>query len=259
MQRRTVIWKTPEISADGLKMFACAMMLLQTIGISVVEKGLIHIDQYTQEQFSALLAEDSHLMFLAGVGSVLQLLGGMAVPLFAFLLVEGFLHTSDYRRYLLSVVLFALVSEIPYDLAVYQRVWAPMGQNALCSMAVSLLMLYFLRMTGRMGTMSGILSKLLIVAGAVAWVSLLHAEYGLSIVLLTAVFYLFYARNGWKMALGILISLLHVTGPLAFYGIWCYNEVRTDRIPRYAYYLFYPLHLLALGLISVLVCVSSCS
>ena len=103
MQRRTVIWKTPEISADGLKMFACAMMLLQTIGISVVEKGLIHIDQYTQEQFSALLAEDSHLMFLAGVGSVLQLLGGMAVPLFAFLLVEGFLHTSDYRRYLLSV------------------------------------------------------------------------------------------------------------------------------------------------------------
>lgn len=128
-----------------MKMFACAMMLLQTIGISVVEKGLIHIDQYTQEQFSALLAEDSHLMFLAGMGSVPQLLGGIAVPLFAFLLVEGFLHTSD------------------------------------------------------------------------------------------------------------------VTGPLAFYGIWCYNEVRTDRIPRYAYYLFYPLHLLALGLISVLVCVSSCS
>ncbi len=86
------------------------------------------------------LAEDSHLMLLAGMGSVLQLLGGIAVPLFAFLLVEGFLHTSDYRWYLLSVVLFALVSEIPYDLAVYQRVWAPMGQNALCSMAVSLLM-----------------------------------------------------------------------------------------------------------------------
>ena len=148
------------------------------------------------------LAEDSHLMFLAGMGSVLQLLGGIAVPLFAFLLVEGFLHTSDYRRYLLSVVLFALVSEIPYDLAVYQRVWAPMGQNALCSMAVSLLMLYFLRMTRSMGTAAGILSKLLIVAGAVAWVSLLRAEYGLSIVLLTAVFYLFYPLH--LLALGLL-------------------------------------------------------
>lgn len=251
MQKKTVIWRTPEISADGLKMFACVMMLLQTIGISVVEKGLIQIDQYTQEQFSALLAEDSHMMFLAGVGSVLQLLGGMAVPLFAFLLVEGFRHTSDYRRYLLSVVLFAALSEIPYDLAMYQKVWEPAGQNALCSMAVSLLMLYFLRMTESAGRAAGILAKLLIVTGGVVWVSLFRAQYGLGIVLLTAVFYLFYARNGWKLVLGILISLLNVTGPLAFYGIWCYNEVRTDRIPRYVYYLFYPLHLLVLGLIGM--------
>lgn len=247
MLRRNVIWNTPEITADGLKLFACMMMLMQTIGISVVEKGLIRIDAYTQEQFSALLAEDSHMMFLAGVGSVMQLLGGMAVPLFAFLLVEGFLHTADYRRYLLTVGLFALISEIPYDFAMYQAIWEPAGQNALCSMTVSLLMLYFLRMADHRKRGAGILLKLLIVSGGIFWVSLLRAEYGLSIVLLTAVFYLFYARNGWKMALGILISLLHVTGPLAFYGIWCYNEVRTDRIPRYAYYLFYPLHLLLLG------------
>lgn len=146
MLRRNVIWNTPEITADGLKLFACMMMLMQTIGISVVEKGLIRIDAYTQEQFSALLAEDSHMMFLAGVGSVMQLLGGMAVPLFAFLLVEGFLHTADYRRYLLTVGLFALISEIPYDFAMYQDIWEPAGQNALCSMTVSLLMLYFLRM-----------------------------------------------------------------------------------------------------------------
>lgn len=252
MQRRNVIWKTPEISADGLKMFACAMMLMQTIGICVVENGLIQIDRYTQEQFSALLAKDSHMMFLAGVGSVLQLLGGMAVPIFAFLLVEGFLHTSDYRRYVLSVALLAILSEVPYDLAVYQSFWAPAGQNALCSMTVSLLMLYFLRLSDQVKRKAGILLKLLIVSGGVLWVSLLRTQYGLSIVLLTAVFYLFYGRNGWKMVLGILISLLHVTGPLAFYGIWCYNEVRKDRVPKYAYYLFYPLHLLILGAFQML-------
>lgn len=253
MRRRTIIWKTPELPADTLKMFACVMMLLQTIGISVVEKGLIQIDQYTQEQFSVLLAEDSHMMFLAGVGSVLQLLGGMAVPLFAFLLVEGFLYTSDYWRYLLSIILFALLSEIPYDLATYQKIWEIKGQNVLCSMAVSLLMLYFLQMTEGIGRVVRTLVRGLIVFGAVVWVSLLRAEYGFSIVLLTAIFYLFYAKNGWKMALGIVISLLHVTGPLAFYGIWCYNEVRTDQIPKYVYYLFYPLHLLVLGLISMMI------
>lgn len=223
------------------------MMLIQTIGISVVEMGMIHIDQYTQEQFSALLAEDSHMMFLAGVGSVMQLLGGMAVPLFAFLLVEGFLHTSNYRKYLLSVFLCALISEIPYDFAICQRLWEPTGQNALFSMTVSLLMLYFLRTADAVKSAAGIFLKFLIVFGGVVWVSFLRAEYGFSIVLLTAVFYLFYARNGWKLFLGMLVSLLHVTGPLSLYGIWCYNEVRTDRIPKYVYYLFYPLHLLILG------------
>lgn len=253
MQRRNVIWNTPEITADGLKIFACLMMFLQTVGISIVEKGMIHIDAYTQEQFSELLAEDSHMMFLAGVGSVMQLLGGMAVPLFAFLLVEGFMHTADDRRYLLTILLFALLSEIPYDLAIYQKVWEPAGQNALCSMAVSLLMLYFLRMADLVKRPAGIFLKLLIVSGGVFWVSLLRTEYGLSIVLLTAVFYLFYGRNGWKTALGVLISLLHVTGPLAFYGIWCYNEVRTNRIPKYAYYLFYPLHLLIAGAVAMII------
>ena len=45
----------------------------------------------------------------------LELLGGLSVPLFAFLLVEGFRNTSDYRRYLLTMVGFALAEgcEVP--------------------------------------------------------------------------------------------------------------------------------------------------
>ena len=43
---------------------------------------------------------------------------------------------------------------------------------------------------------------------------------------------------------------MYVTGPIAFYGIWCYNGVRKDRINKYVYYAFYPLHLLVLGVIA---------
>ena len=117
MGRRGVVWKTPDITADGLKIFAWAMMLFQYIGVIIVEKGMIRLEQYTQEELSAALAEDSHLMMLAGVGSVLQLLGGMAIPLFAFLLVEGFRNTSSYKKYLAAVAFFALISEVPYDFA----------------------------------------------------------------------------------------------------------------------------------------------
>lgn len=248
--RRVVVWKTPDISADGLKNFACIMMLIQTAGIAVVQNGMIHLEQYTQEQLSIAMAEDAQLMMLAGIGSVMQLLGGLSVPIFAFLLVEGFLNTSSYRKYLLSVFLLALLSEIPYDLAVYGQMWDLSGQNALFSMGISLLMLYFLRMTEERRGLGGILARGLIVLCAVAWATIFRAGYGLCVVLLAAIFYLCYGRNVLKTILGVIVSLLYVTGPLAFYGIWCYDGSRTNRIPKYAYYVFYPLHLLALGIIS---------
>ena len=50
--RRGIVWKTPDITADGLKMFACITMLIQTVGIAIIEKGLIHLDQYTQESLN---------------------------------------------------------------------------------------------------------------------------------------------------------------------------------------------------------------
>lgn len=255
MGRRRVIWRIPEVSADGLKMFACITMMVQTIGITVVEKGLIHLDEYTQAELSQAMAKDSHLMVLAGVGSVMQLLGGLALPIFAFLLVEGFRETSDYRRYLLTMAAFALLSEVPYDLANSLKPLDWSSQNALVTMCVCLLMLYFLKMVqDKMGQdkkgILGLVAQLMIVLCSVVWVALLRAQYGFCMVLLVAVFYIFYAKNALKIVLGILISLLYVTGPLAFYGIGCYNGQRKDKVPKYMYYMLYPLHLLVFGILA---------
>lgn len=250
-QKRRVIWKTPSITVDGLKNFACLTMLLQTIGITVIEKGIIHLGQYTQAGLSKAMAEDSHLMFLAGAGSLLQLAGGLAVPIFAFLLVEGFFHTSDYRRYLLTMITTAVLSEIPYDLAMSQKLADGTSQNALVSMCVSLLMLYFLRMFRCKKGFPWHTVRLLIVVSSVIWVTLFRAQYGLCMVLLTAIFYLYDTKNVRKTVLGIAVSLLYVTGPISFYGIWCYNGVRTDRVPKYAYYAFYPVHLFVLGISAI--------
>jgi len=250
MAGRRGVWRTPSVTADGLKIFAGIIMLIQSIGITIIEKGLIHLDQYTQAELSQAMEKDSHLMLLAGIGSVMQLIGGLAVPVFAFLLVEGFRRTSDYRRYLLSMAAFALLSEIPYDLANSQKLLDWSGQNALVTMCVCLLMLYFLRMFEGKKSFGCSALRYLIVICSIVWVTLLRAQYGLCMVLLAAVFYMFYTRNVLKTILGMLVSLLYVTGPLSFYGIWCYNEERKDRVPKYAYYVFYPLHLLILGIIA---------
>lgn len=247
--RRGFGLRTPNITADGLKIFAGIVMLIQSIGIIVIEKGMIHLDRYTQAELSQALADDSNLMFLAGLGSVLQLIGGLAVPVFAFLLVEGFRHTSSYQRYLFAMIVFALLSELPYDLANSGKIVNWSSQNALVTMCICLLMLYFLRMLAKKGSIVHSLAQWLIVLCAIFWVTVCRAEYGLCMVLLVAVFYIFYTRNILKTILGGVISLLYVTGPLAFYAIWFYNEERKDIVPKYVYYAFYPLHLIILGIL----------
>lgn len=247
--RRGIHWNLPSVSADGLKNFACITMLIQAIGIVVIEHGIIHLESYTQQELSLALAEDADLMVMAGVGSVMQLIGGMAVPLFAFLLVEGFRHTSSYKKYLLSLLLFAVISEVPYDMAMSQSYVDFSSQNAMFSLVICLLTVYFLRMVREVKGGSGILFRIGIVFGAVVWASLFRTQYGLCLVLLAAVFELFHDRSAPKMLLGILISLMYVTGPLAFYGIWCYSGERKNRLPKYVYYVFYPLHLIVLTLV----------
>ncbi|MDY4115100.1 MAG: TraX family protein [Blautia sp.] len=248
--RRGIVWKTPDITADGLKMFACIVMLIQTVGIAVIEKGLIHLDQYTQESLNQAMSQDSRLMTLAGIGSIMQLIGGMAIPVFAFLLVEGFRNTSDYKKYLLTMIITALVSEIPYDLAICGKVWDLSSQNAMITMCICLILLKCMELFSNSSGFAGSMVRILIMIAAIVWVSIFRAEYGLCMVLLVTVFYVFDTKNVLKTVLGCIISLMYVTGPIAFYGIWCYNGERKDRINKYVYYAFYPLHLLVLGVIA---------
>ncbi len=251
MKGRKTAWRMPEVTADGLKIFACVVMLIQTVGILIVEKGLIGLSP-SQAELAGALAEDSRLMTQTGIGSAMQLAGGMALPVFAFLLVEGFLHTSDYKKYLFRIAFAALVSEIPFDLVMSQKIMDWSVQNALITMTVCLLMLYFIRMTDAADNrlLRGII-KTMAVMGTLIWVSLFRAQYGLSMVLLTAIFYLLHAHKVWKTVLGALVSFLHVTGPLAFFGIWCYNGKRSGLLPKYVYYIFYPAHLLLGGLVTI--------
>ena len=252
--RRGITWRTPNVTADALKIFAGITMLIQSIGIIIIEKGIIHLDQYTQQELSQALADDSNLMVMAGLGSVLQLLGGLAVPVFAYLLVEGFRNTSSYGRYLLNIAVFALLSEVPYDFAMSGKFVDWSRQNALVTMCICLLMLYFLKMTGQKKGFVGHGMRLVIVLCALFWVTIFRAEYGLCMILLVAIFYLLHDRNILKTVLGGAVSLLYVTGPLAFYMIWFYDERRKDIMPKYVYYIFYPVHLLVLGIIAKYYC-----
>ena len=50
------------------------------------------------------------------ISSIFDVIGRIAFPLFSFFIVEGFFRTHDKKKYLLHLIFFAVISEIPYDM-----------------------------------------------------------------------------------------------------------------------------------------------
>lgn len=80
-----------------LKVFAISVMLIDHAGIILV------------------LGTKNYWLYLA-----CRAIGRLAFPIFAFMIVEGYLHTSNFNRYLKRLLAFAFISEFPFDLALYQ-------------------------------------------------------------------------------------------------------------------------------------------
>lgn len=73
--------------------------------------------------------------------SVGRAVGRVSFILFAYLAVEGFVHTRSRKAYLSRLGLFALVSEIPFDLAFSQQCFDWEGQNIFFTLFTGVLVL----------------------------------------------------------------------------------------------------------------------
>ncbi len=162
---------------------------------------------------------------------------------------RGFRNTSDYKKYLITMVITALVSEIPYDLAIRGKIWDFSSQNAMITMCICLVMLKCLDLFKETSGFTGGMLKVLILIAAIVWVSIFRQSMDFVWCCL-CLCSMCLSQKCAENSAGCIISLMYVTGPIAFYGIWCYTGERKNRINKYVYYAFYPLHLLVLGVIA---------
>lgn len=182
-----------------------------------------------------------------------DILGRIAFPLFCFLMVEGFLHTHDRVKYGLRMAAFALVSEIPFNIAHYQRMFDPRLQNVMFTLAVSIFTLLLIskaeeRYRERPG-LRGLWVVLLTLAGAGAAL-FARGEYVFLGVFSAVGLYLLRDR-GWLRVLGL--APLLVVSPwtlLAWPLALLYNGER-GRGCQWFFYLFYPAHFLAFAGLAV--------
>ena len=195
---------------------------------------------------------------------ILRCIGRLAFPIFAFFIAEGYAHTRSFGRYLLRMAIWAAVSEIPFNLE-FAHFFVPGRQNVLWTFCLALLTLRGLEELRRETGGARYLGCGAALAAGFAAGELLRVDYGGWGVLSVVLFYLCrqgrYARPGLLAGMLVLNGLCIGSMKTAVFGIqvpiqifaaaalpviWLYNGRPGAKGWRWAFYVFYPAHLLVL-------------
>lgn len=201
-----------------------------------------------------------HTAVAFGLPMWLRVIGRLAFPIYCFLISEGVAHTRNAGKYFLRLGIMAVISEPIYDFVLYgnRNIWA--HQNVLWLLLLGTVMLALMEKAKRP------VWKLMIVVPCYFLADWLHLSYAGDGILLMALFGLARGIPGgiWIQAVGMLllngmmpsahIGILGISvsvqlfGALAMVPIALYSgEKRTkSRAMSWAFYIFYPLHLVVL-------------
>lgn len=231
-------------SGTALKTIACITMLVDHIGASCIEAGLLLPELETGEVSGGAWNQIS----LYQLDRVLRFTGRLAFPIFCFLLVEGFVHTHDVKKYVRRLFLFALISEVPFDLAFFRTPFALDHQNVYWTLALGVLAMAGLKRFEKENGLPG-WQGLVWAGGCAALALAASTDYHAIGVLIICTLYLTRADRKRQCLTGALLFLFELTAPLAFVLVWFYNGQRGACSPlqKKAFYWFYPVHLLVLA------------
>ena len=206
----------------------------------------------------------------------LTCIGRIAFPVFAFMTVEGYFHTHNLKKYMLRLLLFALISEIPFDL-MYGGTWFyPIHQNVIWTLLMGLLGIHLMETVHKnQKRWLYVLTAFVTVVFGMIFGTLCMVDYYVVGVLTVFVFYFFRGRRWWCL-LGQFIALywlnVELLGglmyPVQLFGaefevcqqglallalipIWLYRgrQGYHSKPFQYVCYAFYPVHMLVLVLI----------
>lgn len=224
------------------------------------------------------------LMVIDHIGAVLypsemwlRGIGRLAFPIFCFMLVEGYFHTHDNKKYMLRILISAIISEIPFNYITWGTKTCPY-QNVMWTLLIGLGCISLLEKIKEVKSivLKVILNIIVVCCGYVLGQIMVVDYFGLG-VLEILVFY--YGRgNAWYRRLIQLIGVVYInyyalggycveimgrdvpvqaSGILALGLIWLYNNKKelkgkASKIFQYVCYGFYPVHMIVLYMLQLL-------
>ena len=203
------------------------------------------------------------------------MVGRLAFPIFAFQVAEGFFHTSSRKKYLQRMLLFALISEIPFNLLAAGSIFYPFHQNVMFTFLIALLLMSWMERAkerkGRLAAVTAVCVVLAYLLGLLSFADYYH--YGVFMVLLfywthglrfgwivqlAGMLYINYAMGGLQIRLQLFGQTVEIgqqmLAVLALIPIWMYDgrQGYRSKTVQYLCYAFYPAHMLVLYVLSVI-------
>lgn len=259
MKSKTLVQKnTGYWSASVLKYIAMGSMLIDHFAKVVLWQWL-NLD-LTAQMSEGLISYSAYQVWYDFIVTFLPSIGRIAFPLLCFLLVEGYLHTKNKGKYLARLAVFALLSELPFDMAFFSW-WEgfpfyPYYQNVMFTLLLGLIMLVAV---GKLESIPYLAKKkltLIVLQVAVAIVIGVLADWGITDYGSTGILYIYllYLLREKRMSQALAVVAVHfvtASSPSVFVlvaalAIVFYNGQRGQKHPKYLFYAFYPVHLLVL-------------
>ena len=204
----------------------------------------------------------------------MTIVGRLAFPIFAFLIVEGFVHTSDFKKYAKRLFVFGIISEIPFNLIYSGSIVFPFHQNVMFTLLLGLLCIEKIEKLKSNKEIKFIIKTILKVLGLLLLGLVSFVDYGITGILTVIIFYLFRKVKFGDILQLISLILLYIVffkgqsiivnlfgveyffplqgiGVMSLIPIWLYNgkKGKKNKVVQYGFYAFYPVHMLALYLI----------
>lgn len=227
--------------------------MYQTDSLQQNRFGLLNVTALKLIAVVSMLIDHIGYVFFPSV-RLLRIIGRLAMPIYCFCVSEGLIHTSNRKNYLIRVIIFALISELPFDFA-FNGGFKLRDENVMFTFICAILGIdiseFILKKSrSSAATVFSLVTALLFAALA----ELIHTDYGIFGVVLVYVFYFFRSFPVLRLTAAALFVTVTCWGNRelyclpAFLLLAVYNGQRGAGF-KYLFYSFYPVHLAVLALL----------